>query len=183
MRRLSRAIFSFLETLSGPREPHATPPAADATDLPGLRYAMALRLRRSCFDLPGELRLVPDRLTSSQTIQAAGFSDPRAPSVGVDVARWTAPCCETLDEVAWRRIFTWVVGTDESLTNVAILEPPALREGRMVGAYSYMAGGVQGYGVLQVKASEDGAWHICDCWGDADEADRIDALSHFSWTA
>lgn len=183
MRRLSQAIFGVLEALSSPRGARVTPPTAGIDELPGLRYATALRLRQECFDLPPELQLVPDRINTSPTMQAAGFSDPRAASVGVDVARWSAPCCEALDEVAWRRIFTWVVGTDENLTNVAVLAPPALRAGRMIGAYSYVAGGVQGYGVLQVSASEDGAWHICDCWGDADDADRIDALSRFSLAA
>jgi hypothetical protein len=113
-------------------------------------------------------------------LSAAGFSDPQATSVGIDVANWSQPCSEVLDEIAWRRVFTWIVGTDSQLTNVAILEPPARRDGRLVGAYAYDAEGIPGYGVLQVAADADGSWRICDCWGDAIDANRIDALSSFT---
>jgi hypothetical protein len=179
MRRLSQALFAVLQTLAGPRDTWTNPTSASIEDLPGNQYAAALSLRGEHFKLPSELRLVPERIASAPTILAAGFSDPRTASVGVDVARWYAPCSDALDEIAWRRVFTWVVGTDEHLTNLAILEPPAWHDERIVGAYSYDADGVQGYGVLQVAAGADGCWHICDCWGDADAAGRVDALSNF----
>lgn len=181
VRRLSKSLFAFLQNASiSQGTDRLTSRLTGIADLHGQDVAVALSLRNGYFNLPSDLKLVPDRLTQSPTVRAAGFADSRSPSVGVDVASWSRPCAPQLDEIAWRRVFTWIVGTDNNLTNVSILEPPVWRNGRMVGAYGYDSSGVPGYGVLQVAAAADGSWQICDCWGDAVEADRIDDLAGFT---
>lgn len=181
MRRVSQALFAFLQT-GAPSNDAASGTSRQViiSELRGEDVALALNLRNGYFALPADLKLVQDRLTRSPTFRAAGFADSLSRSVGVDVASWSRPCAPELDEIAWRRVFTWIVGTDTTLTNVSILEPPAERNGRMVGSYGYDAIGVPGYGVLQVAASPDGSWEICDCWGDAVEANRVDELACFT---
>ena len=177
MRRLSQALFAFLQTVSAtPGTSQLSRSRFNISELSGQEIASALDLRRGLFQLSSDLKLVPDRLTQTPTLQAAGFADSRSYSVGIDVARWSRPCAPDLDEIAWRRVFTWIVGADGNLSNVSILEPPAHRDGRMTGSYGYDADGIPGYGVLQVAVADDGAWQICDCWGDATDADRIDEL-------
>lgn len=176
-RRLSQTLFAFFQTVAMPDDgnrPGVRPAAV--TELRRQDVVAALDLRRQYFTLPADLKLVPDRVTQTATIRAAGFADSRSVSVGVDIASWSRPCAPNLDEIGWRRVFTWIVGTDTNLTNVSILEPPAHRHGRLIGSYSYDADGIPGYGVLQVAAPADGSWKICDCWGDAAEADRVDDL-------
>lgn len=181
VRRLSKSLFAFLQNASiSQGTDRLTSRLTSIAELRGQDIAVALSLRSGYFNLPSDLKLVPGRLTHSPTIRAAGFADSRSKTVGVDVASWSRPCAPELDEIAWRRVFTWIVGTDNNLTNVSILEPPAARDGRMVGAYGYDSSGVPGYGVLQVAAAGDGSWQICDCWGDAIDADRIDELADFT---
>jgi hypothetical protein len=175
MRRLSQALFAFLQTVA-PTPAALNRQQVNVSNLHGPEVASAFNLRSGFFALSGDLKLVPDRLTQTPTLQAAGFADSRSQTVGVDVARWSRPCAPELDEIAWRRVFTWIVGADNNLTNVSILEPPTPHNGRMSGSYGYDADGIPGYGVLQVAVAEDGAWQICDCWGDATDADRIDEL-------
>jgi hypothetical protein len=178
MHRLSQALFAFLQTVaSGPGTDQLPRRNVGIGDLHGQELAGALELRNHFFPLSTDLKLVPDRLTQTPTLQAAGFADSRSRSVGVDIARWSRPCAPDLDEIAWRRVFTWIVGADRNLTNVSILEPPTVSNGRVSGTYGYDADRVPGYGVLHVALAEDGAWQICDCWGDAADADRIDALA------
>ena len=180
MRRLPQAIFSFLQTVSTPPGTgRLRPRRTSISDLDGQDVSAALELRHGVFGLPSDLKLVPDRMTLSTTMQAAGFADCRSRSVGVDIACWSEPCPVALDEIAWRRVFTWIVGTDDRLTNISILEPPAADGSRIIGSYGYDADGIPGYGVLQIVATDDGCWQICDCWGDAVEADRIDHLATF----
>ena len=176
-RRLSQVLFGFLQTATVDPE-HRSRSIEIAGDQLGRQLADALSLRQAYYLIPAELTLVPDRVTSTPAIRAAGFSDSRSESVGVDVASWEQPCCETLDDIAWRRVFTWILGTDPRLTNVSILAPPARLQNRLVGTYGYEADGIPGYGVLQVASTGDGCWQICDCWGDATEADRVDALAN-----
>ncbi|CAN5475157.1 hypothetical protein BH23CHL2_BH23CHL2_34600 [soil metagenome] len=181
MRRVSQALFAFLQTGAPSHDTDTvTSRQVSISDLRGEDVALALSLRNGYFALPADLKLVQDRLNRSPTIRAAGFADSRSRSVGVDVANWSRPCAPELDEIAWRRVFIWIVGTDNNLTNVSILEPPAERNDRMVGSYGYNANGVPGYGVLQVAAAPDGSWEICDCWGDATEADRVDELTRMA---
>ncbi len=183
MRRLPQVLFGFLQTVPSPNrvaEDISLESEVGASEPPGRQYAKVIGLRHSVFSLPAELLLVPDRVADSAVMKAAGFSDPRSQSVGVDVACWSQPCSDVLDEIAWRRVFTWIVGTDTSLTSVSVLDPPIWENDRLVGSYAYDSSGVPGYGVLQVLASEDGCWHICDCWGDATDASRVDSLSGFA---
>lgn len=178
MRRLSQALFAFLQTVSPSHsDVRISGSRFNISELNGPEIANALDLRRGLFALCSDLKLVPDRLTQTATLQAAGFADSKASSVGIDIARWSRPCAPELDEIAWRRVFTWIVGADSNLTNVSIIDPPANRNGRMTGSYGYDADGIPGYGVLQVTVANDGAWQICDCWGDAVDADRVDELS------
>ncbi len=178
MRRLSQALFAFLQTVaSAPGTDQLPRRHFGIGDLQSQEIATAIALRNEFFPVSSELKLVPDRLAQTATLKAAGFADSKSSSVGVDIAEWSRPCAPELDEIAWRRVFTWIVGTDTNLTNVSILEPPIVNDGRVSGTYGYDADGVPGYGVLHVTATEDGAWQICDCWGDAVDADRIDMLA------
>ncbi len=178
MHRLSHALFAFLQTVaSGPGTDQLPRRNFGIGDMHGPELASALDLRNRFFPIGSELKLVPDRLTQTATLQAAGFADSKSKSVGVDIARWSRPCAPDLDEIAWRRVFTWIVGADSNLTNVSILEPPTVSDGRVSGTYGYDADRVPGYGVLHVVLADDGAWQICDCWGDAADADRVDALA------
>ncbi len=178
MRRLSQTLFAFLQTVTpSSGTDQLSPGRVNLSEMNGPDIASALDLRRGIFRLSSDLKLVPDRVTQTPTLQAAGFADSATESVGIDIARWSRPCAPELDEIAWRRVFTWIVGADNNLTNVSILEPPSSGNGRVTGSYGYDADGIPGYGVLQVAVGADGAWQICDCWGDAADADRIDELS------
>ena len=180
-RRLSRALFARLpigpiaDDLPGRRS--GLPDGAETKDS---RITTSLSREIRFFGLSSDLRAVPERLTKTETLQAVGFADSEAESVGIDVARWTRPPAPELDQVAWRRVFTWIVGADENLSNVSILEPPTDRGGQLSGAYGYDAGGVPGYGILRIAVAADGAWQICDCWGNATDAERIETLAGWS---
>lgn len=127
--------------------------------------------------LPPALTPAPGRVTRSQDIDAAGFADREAASVGVDLARWRRPPCARIDAAAWRHVFDWVVGSDDELSKVSVLTRPAPCGDGIAARYGYEAEGVPGTGVLQVAPLADGRWRIVDCWGDACEADRVQELA------
>lgn len=127
--------------------------------------------------IPDDLRIVPERAVSTDALDALGLIDSASASVAVDIALWRQPCDETLDEIAWRRVFTWVIGGNPDAEHVSILTPPAPKLASIVGAYSYAVGNqTPRYGILSVTATEDG-WRIVDCWGLIDDAARIDELA------
>ena len=177
-RRLSRALFAGIpvDSLAGDLLADFAG-ETEAVDVRGDEMARLPSFNSGFFDLSSDLEAVPDRLTMTETLQAVGFADSDAESVGVDVAIWTRPPAKALDQIAWRRVFTWIVGADENLSNVSILDPPIDCDGCLAGTYGYDAGGVPGYGILRIAVAEDGAWQICDCWGNAADADRIEALA------
>ena len=182
-RRLSRTLFARLPVDSPVCEsPHDHAGTTEALESRDDGIVRSLGLDESFFDWSSDLTEVPDRLTMTETLQAIGFADSRTPSVALDVARWTQPPAPELDQIAWRRVFTWIVGADENLSNVSILDPPIDCDGCLAGTYGYEAGGVPGYGILRIAVAEDGAWQICDCWGNAADADRIDALAGWNLT-
>jgi hypothetical protein len=137
----------------------------------------ALQLQQAHGPLPTSLSFIPGRICESAELDAIGLSDSACDSVTADLAIWRHPCAAVLDEPAWRRVFTWVTGADRKLAGATILDPPSMTVAGMVGAYSYVADGVAGYGVLLISALDDGSWRIADCWGDAVDSARIDELA------
>lgn len=184
-RRLSEALFGFFQSAvganhrAGDGHTDAAPQRSfmELPDHPAAQGLVDALILRQQFSLPSELTMMPGRVSRTSCLQAAGFTDVQAKSVGVDIAVWSEPCAPRLDEIGWRRVFTWVVGSDRRLTNVSIVDPPAWRGASLAGSYGYNADGIPGYGVLQITPAADGSWRICDCWGDSLDADRVDELA------
>jgi hypothetical protein len=141
------------------------------------RVARVVERAGICDALPSGLIPAPDRSTRSERIDAAGYVDLHSSSVGVDIACWHAPPGECVDESGWRMVFAWITGSDRELRRVSLLNDP-FREGRgFVASYGYVAESVPGIGVLRVTALEVGSWQIIDCWGDADESERVHQIA------
>lgn len=131
---------------------------------------------RNTTPIPTELQVVLDRAVSNETLDALGLIDSASGSVTVDIALWRQPFDEKLDDVAWRRVFTWMVSGNPAAEHVSILTPPAPRLASIVGTYSYVVERTPRYGILSVTATEDG-WRIVDCWGLIEDAKRIEELA------
>lgn len=127
--------------------------------------------------LPAALAPAPGRLLRCAELDAAGFADREADSVGVDIACWRTPPAQQVDEHAWRRVFAWLIVADSELSRVAVLAPPTAHAGGVAARYGYEADGVEGVGVLHVAPLSAGRWRIVDCWGDACDAARVQALA------
>jgi hypothetical protein len=127
--------------------------------------------------MPAALVPTPGRLLRSAELDATGFADREAASVGVDLACWRTPPSARVDDHAWRRVFTWLVVADGELSRIAVLTPPARRGSGYTASYGYESDGVEGVGVLSVAPLPGGHWRIVDCWGDACHAERVRQLA------
>ena len=132
---------------------------------------------RTVARVPAALFPTPGRLLHSADLEATGYADSEAASVGVDLARWRTPPSAAVDDHAWRRVFSWLVVADHELTRIAVLTPPAPSGAGFAASYGYEAEGVQGIGVLSVAPLPGGHWRIVDCWGDACHAERVRQLA------
>ena len=179
-RRFSHLLFGLLSSSTQPAsidEPHQRC-ALELADEPAMREVMrAARMQRAHGRLPAVLSFIPGRIHESAELEALGFADGQCASVTVDVALWRAPCGDTLTEITWRRVFTWVTGGDRNLSSVSVVVSPAVHGAGMIGSYGYVADGVSGYGVLHVQRCPDSSWRIVDCWGDTADRDRIEELA------
>jgi hypothetical protein len=127
--------------------------------------------------VPADLVPAAGRLLRSAELDAAGFADRAADSVGVDLACWRTPPSAEVDEHGWRRVFNWLVLADSELSKITVLAPPAPARVGYAANYGYEAEGVAGVGVLSVAPLPGGQWRIIDCWGDACHAERVRQLA------
>jgi hypothetical protein len=127
--------------------------------------------------VPADLVPAAGRLLRSAELDAAGFADRAADSVGVDLACWRTPPSAEVGEQGWRRVFSWLVLADGELSKISVLTMPALDGAGYAASYGYEADGVAGIGVLSVAALPGGHWRIVDCWGDACHAERVRQLA------
>lgn len=181
-RRITHLLFGFLAPPTrpgtGPLGTMARRSGRELADDPAMREALrALQLQQAHGPLPTSLSFIPGRICESAELDAIGLADHACDSVTADLAIWRRPCANELSEPAWRRVFAWVTGADRNVAGATLLTPPCMTAAGMVGAYSYVADGVAGYGVLLVSPRADGSWRIADCWGDAVDGARIDELA------
>jgi hypothetical protein len=127
--------------------------------------------------VPADLVPAAGRLLRSADLDADGFADRAADSVGVDLACWRRPPSAEVDEHGWRRVFNWLVLADSELSSVTVLTSPAPGQAGYAANYGYEAEGVAGVGVLSVAPLPGGQWRIIDCWGDACHAERVRQLA------
>jgi hypothetical protein len=132
---------------------------------------------RAVARIPADLVPAQGRQMRSAELDAAGFADREADSVGVDLACWRTPPSAEVDEHAWRRVFSWLVLADNELSRITVLTPPAPAKAGYAASYGYEAEGVAGVGVLSVAPLPGGHWRIIDCWGDACHAARVRQLA------
>jgi hypothetical protein len=191
--RLRQTRPTLLErTLAGLRPARHAAPAAPAEPAPvelaeradtraALRTVAAHGAHsdwlRAVARVPAELVPATGRLLRSADLDAAGFADRAADSVGVDLACWRRPPNVEVDEHGWRRVFSWLVLADSELSKITVLTPPAPAQTGYAASYGYEAEGVAGVGVLSVAPLPGGHWRIIDCWGDACHAERVRQLA------
>jgi hypothetical protein len=154
-------------------------------DRPAMQAALAaFALRRSLgqwladigIALPATLDPIPDRVSKTPGMHAAGFADRASRSIQVDIAALSAPAGASLDAQAWTRMFTWLVAGDHDLLDAVACAAPVCTDHEFTGTYTFVTDGITNHGMLTIATLPCGTWRVIDCWGDADERACIDRL-------